>query len=67
MKIGKLDGHCGECRIADYCGMSWSDICICMERRFENIEEDDFLKTVKNCEGSGQEFIDNIYKKLKYK
>ena len=68
MKIGKLDMHCGECNIIDYCGESFSDISICMEKRFENVEEKDFIKLAKtSTKPTGRKLIDDVYKRLSEK
>lgn len=65
MKIGKLDMHCGECSIIGYCGEAWSDIAICREQRFENIEELEFLNLAETSKRKTKKaIINDVYKKL---
>lgn len=66
MKIGQLDLHCGNCKIIDHCGEPYSDICICSESRFENVEEDTFLKLIEtSTKKSKKARINDVYKRLK--
>lgn len=66
MKIGKLDMHCGECSIINYCDEPFSDICICTERRFKNIDESEFIKLAETSKKKSKKAIINeVYKKLK--
>ena len=40
MKIGELGMKCGECSLIDHCGEPYSDIAICMERQWNDIDEE---------------------------
>lgn len=65
MKIGELDMHCGECKIIEHCDEPYSDVCICDESRFENVEEDTFLKLVEiSTRKSKKARIKDVYKRL---
>lgn len=66
MKIGELNMHCGNCKIIDHCDEPFSDICICTQPRFENIQEDTFLKLIETSTRKGKKArINDVYKKLK--
>lgn len=66
MKIGNLNMHCGNCNLIDYCGEPYSDICICSESRFKNIDENKFLEIAKiSKRKSKKAIINDTYKKLK--
>lgn len=66
MKIGNLDMRCGECKLMDYCGEPFPDICICTQSRFENVEEDTFLKLIEtSTRKSKKARINDVYKRLK--
>ena len=68
MKIGELDMHCGNCKIIDHCAESFSDICICSESRFEDVEEDLFIKLIKkSTKKSKQARINDVFNRLKIK
>lgn len=57
--------HCGECNIIDYCGEPFSDICICGERRFEDIDEAEFIKLAETSKRkSKRAIINDAYKRL---
>ena len=45
MKIGKLDMHCGECRIIDYCCHgNATGYAICTDSRFKDVDEEVYSK-----------------------
>lgn len=68
MEIGKLNMHCGICSLIDYCGEPYSDICICSESRFKNVEEDIFLKLIETSKKKNKKSkINDVYKRLKIK
>lgn len=65
MKIGDLDMHCGDCKIIDYCGDPYSEICICREQRFKNIEEARFIELAETSKmKSKREIVDDVHKRL---
>jgi len=65
MKIGELNLHCGVCRLIEHCGEPWSDVCICMERRLENVDVDTFYKLLEtSIKGDLQDRIDDAYERL---
>ena len=65
MKIGELNMHCGECKLIDNCGEPYSDICICTESRFENVEEDKFLHLMSDSKKKSKNArINDVYKRL---
>jgi hypothetical protein len=36
--VGELNFHCGDCELIEHCGEPYSDIAICMETRFKNVD-----------------------------
>jgi hypothetical protein len=48
MKIGDLDGHCGDCEVIGYCGNAW-ECCPCHDPRFEDIDEEEYRKIADNA------------------
>ncbi|EJO5349046.1 hypothetical protein NRP93_003198 [Clostridium botulinum] len=65
MKIGELGMHCGECTLIEHCGEPWSDIAICTESRFNNIDKDKFLQLVKTSKKKSKKAkINDVYKRL---
>jgi hypothetical protein len=65
MKIGELNMKCGECALIDHCGEPYSEICICSEKRFEEVNEETFLKLIENStKKSKKARINDVYKKL---
>jgi hypothetical protein len=65
MKIGELDMHCGNCKIIEHCGEPYSDIAICHEKRFENVEEDKFLELIETSKRKSKKArINDVYKRL---
>lgn len=67
MKIGQLDMHCGNCEIIDHCGEPYSDICICVESRFKDVDEETFLKLIEtSTRKSKKARINDVYKKLNH-
>ena len=66
MKIGKLNMHCGECKLIEYCGEPYSDIAICGEERFKDVDEEEFMKLAKTSPKWGKKAILNdVAKRLK--
>ena len=45
MKLKELDMRCGECKVIDFCGEPYSDICLCTNEAICDMEEDDYLET----------------------
>lgn len=45
MKLMELDMHCGKCKVIDFCGEPYSNVCLCANEVLGNIEEEDYLKT----------------------
>jgi hypothetical protein len=65
LKIGELDKHCGNCKIIDHCGEPYSDICICSESRFKDVDEYDFLTLIEtSTRKSKKSRINDVYKRL---
>lgn len=65
MKIGKLEMRCGSCRIIDFCDEPFSEIAICTEKRFEDIEENDFVRLAEESKKRyKKEIIDDVYERL---
>lgn len=65
MKIGKLKMRCGECDLIEHCGEPWSDIAICCEERFKEVDEDIFLQLIETSERKGKKArINDVYKRL---
>ena len=48
MKLGELEQHCGNCKIIECCGEPWSDIMLCANLKFKDIEESDYMEFYKN-------------------
>ncbi|EPS56417.1 hypothetical protein [Clostridium botulinum] len=65
MKIGELGMHCGECTLIEHCGEPYSDVCICTESRFENVEENTFLQLIETSQRKSKKArINDVHKKL---
>lgn len=65
MKIGKLNMHCGECKLIDHCGEPFSDIAICYEDRFKDVDEDKFLQLIETSKRKSKKArINDVYKRL---
>jgi len=65
MKIGELDMRCGNCTIIEWCGDPYSDICICEEYRFEDVEESNFFKLAETSnKKSKKAILNDVYKRL---
>lgn len=66
MKIGKLDLHCGECPIIEYCN-EYEDTPPCQQPRFENIETEDYLiaAAIVTSFKTSDEMVDKIYEFIK--
>ena len=65
MLIGKLDMRCGECGLIDHCGEPYSDIAICCESRFKEVDEGEFLKLIETSERKSKKSrINDVYKRL---
>ncbi|AUN25429.1 hypothetical protein RSJ21_09265 [Clostridium botulinum] len=65
MKIGELGMHCGECTLIEHCGEPYSDVCICTESRFENIDETKFLKLIETSQRKSKKArINDVHKRL---
>lgn len=68
MKIGKSEMHCGECSIIDHCGEPFSDIAICCESRFEDVEQDVLYELLeKSPQGDQRERIEHAFMLLEEK
>ncbi|HDK7314637.1 TPA: hypothetical protein PTV97_003800 [Clostridium botulinum] len=65
MKIGELGMCCGSCKIIDHCGEPYSDVCICTESRFKNVEENTFLQLIETSQRKSKKArINDVYKIL---
>ena len=58
MKIGKLDQHCGECEIIDFCGNGFC-YCICNQGRFKDIDTDTYKKYAEQAKTTEFSFCNN--------
>lgn len=59
MKIGKLDQHCGNCTIIDYCAEPFSELCICGCKALEEMEEEDYIKAAQEIQSRNKRNISN--------
>jgi hypothetical protein len=41
MKISRLDQHCGNCSLIEYCGDPFY-YCLCHDSRFEDMDEEEY-------------------------
>lgn len=65
MKIGELNMHCGECQLIEHCGEPYSDILICYEERFKEVNEDKFLELIADSQRKSKKArINDVYKRL---
>lgn len=65
MKIGELDMHCGNCGIIEFCDEPYSDICICKEKRFKDIEEERFFELAETSKRKSKKaIINDVFKRL---
>jgi len=60
MKIGEMEQHCGECKLIDYCGNPYQELCLCCDSRFENMEVDEYISLAETAEGSKEKIADNV-------
>lgn len=65
MKIGELDMKCGNCNVVDYCDEPYSNICICCDNRFEDVEEKKFIELVETSKRKSKKaIINDVFKRL---
>ncbi|ACQ53987.1 hypothetical protein EXN65_21020 [Clostridium botulinum] len=65
MKIGELGMHCGECILIEHCGEPWSDIAICCEERFKDVDKTKFLKLIETSQRKSKKArINDVHKRL---
>lgn len=65
MKIGELDMQCGNCSIIEQCGEPYSDIIICCEERFKDVDETKFLKLIETSQRKSKKArINDVHKRL---
>lgn len=65
MKIGELNMHCGNCKLIDHCGEPYSEIAICTEKRFKDVDEDKFLQLIQTSKRKSKKArINDVYKRL---
>ncbi|MBO0555755.1 hypothetical protein EXQ41_06785 [Clostridium botulinum] len=65
MKIGELDMQCGNCSIIEHCGEPYSDITICYEERFKDVDETKFLKLIETSQRKSKKArINDVHKRL---
>ena len=75
MLIGKLEQHCGECGVIDYCGNAFG-YCLCTDARFKFVDEAEYkniaekapsyedvgkqgFEPCRNCSGENCDECDN--------
>lgn len=64
MKLGELDCHCDNCAIIDYCN-DYDDTPPCEQPRFENVDEDIFIKLAETSEyGDINELLDDVANRM---
>ncbi|MDD5051051.1 MAG: hypothetical protein PHV93_04955 [Candidatus Pacebacteria bacterium] len=51
MEIGKLNQHCENCKVIEYCGDPFY-YCLCQDRRFENMDVDNYEKLAEKVDFS---------------
>lgn len=57
--------RCGKCSIIEYCDEPFSEICICKERKFENVEEHRFLELAETTKRKSKKaIINDVAKRL---
>ena len=44
MRIGKLDQHCGNCKILQYCAEPFSELCVCARTALEDMQEEEYIR-----------------------
>ncbi len=59
MKIGKLDQHCGNCSIMDYCAEPFDDLCVCGRAELQEVEERDYRKMAEDIQARNKRHISN--------
>lgn len=65
MKIGNLDMHCGDCNIINYCDEPYSNICICCDERFKEIEENRFIELAETSKRKSKKaIINDVFKRI---
>ena len=66
LKIGELNMQCGECKLIDHCDEPFSDIKICCEDRFKEVDENRFLQLIETSKRKSKKArINDVYKRLK--
>lgn len=48
LKIGKLQDHCGKCKLIDYCTGPYEIPHLCACEELEDVEEETYLKIADN-------------------
>jgi len=51
MKISKLDQHCGNCSLIEYCGDPFY-YCLCKDSRFEDMDEEEYKELAEKVDWS---------------
>ena len=51
MEIGKLNQHCGNCTLIEYCGDPFY-YCLCADERFADITEEKYKELAENIDWS---------------
>ena len=71
MKIGELNMRCGECGLIDHCDEPFSEVAICTEERFSDIDENIFYEYLESSRlpsrdtaEEKQAAIDDAYERL---
>lgn len=64
MKIGKLDQHCGECPLIDFCAEPFEELCLCTDSRLENVDTDTYEQLAVTINGSNEEICEAVIERL---
>lgn len=70
MKIGEIEKQaCGDCPLIEWCGEPFDDLCLCTDKRLENIDVEEYIKLAESsdavCEIDTEE--DETYNDCRWK
>lgn len=60
MKIGKLNEHCGECGIIDYCTEPYETPKLCIYEALSDVEESEYVRIAESI--TAEEIKDKLRK-----
>lgn len=59
MNIGKLEQHCGNCSVVEYCAEPFGSLCICTREELTEVEESTYRCMAENIQSTNKRKISN--------